>query len=87
MVSSPLPTPAHPSFCSGLLAVLTFQALLLDLLGPQHLAVEGPVQLQNALSEAHLISGIMQGSEDMEISETLPLRAQKERQTSLRRAA
>lgn len=78
MVTLPLPSPAHPSPCTGLPAIQTCQALPLDLLGPQHLAAKGSVQqFQDTLSEAHLLSGITLGSEDTEISETLLLRAQR----------
>lgn len=77
MVSSPLPTLAHPSFCSGLLAVGdSSRPLPLDLLGPQHLAMEGSVpsvQLFQRLTSYQELRG---GSEDMEISETLTLRGQ-----------
>lgn len=69
---SPHLTPSRP--LSGSTAVPTCQSLPQGLLEPKHLAAEGSVQkFKEALSKAHLVSGIVMDAEDTKVNKTSPL--------------
>ena len=69
---SPHLAPSQP--LSGCTAVPTCRSLPRGLLEPKHLTAEGSVQkFKEALSKAHLVSGVVMGAEDMKTDETGPL--------------